>query len=95
MTSETYVVEVCDNGPGIPKQYRKNIFDKFVRANPADDVSGPTSGLGLGLNISYNIVKRLNGKLELVDGRLPGACFRISLPLTTIEVANAKIEQPA
>ena len=95
MTRETYVVEVCDNGPGIPKQYRKNIFDKFVRANPADDVSGPTSGLGLGLNISYNIVKRLNGKLELVDGRLPGACFRISLPLTTIEVANAKIEQPA
>lgn len=88
-TEETYVVEICDNGPGIPKEYRKNIFDKFVRASPATDVSTPTSGLGLGLNISYNIVRRMSGTLELVGGRLPGACFRIKLPL---RVSAAKIE---
>ncbi len=93
-TKETYVVEICDNGPGIPKQYRKNIFDKFVRANP-DDASSPTSGLGLGLNISYNIVKKLNGRLELVDGRLSGACFRITLPLTKIELLDERVTETA
>jgi Na+/proline symporter/signal transduction histidine kinase len=85
-TAETYVVEICDNGPGIPKEYRRKIFDKFVRASPAADVSTPTSGLGLGLNISYTIVKKMNGALELVDGHLPGACFRIVLPLEGVGV---------
>ena len=87
-------MEICDNGPGIPKQYRKNIFDKFVRANP-DDASSPTSGLGLGLNISYNIIKKLNGRLELVDGRLSGACFRITLPLTKIELLDERVTETA
>lgn len=91
VTNETYVVEICDNGPGIPKEYRRNIFDKFVRATHAADVSTPTSGLGLGLNISYNIVKKLNGVLELVDGRLPGACFRITLPLRASAAEAGKV----
>ena len=79
VTEDSYVVEICDNGSGIPEEYRKNIFEKFVRAGRME--KGATTGLGLGLNISYKIVTRLNGILELVDGPLPGACFRLTLPL--------------
>lgn len=74
-----FIVEVSDNGPGIPPQYRNTIFEKFVRADP--DTAPGSQGLGLGLNISYKIVEKLNGRLELAEGALPGACFKISLPL--------------
>jgi len=39
------------------------------------------SGLGLGLNSSRRIVSKMGGDLKLVDGPLPGACFRLTLPL--------------
>ncbi|MBV0890872.1 sensor histidine kinase [Paracoccus sp. Z118] len=76
-----YVVEIADNGRGILPEYRQSIFDKFVRVQPESDRGGSSPGLGLGLNISHVIMQRMNGALELVDGPLPGACFRITLPL--------------
>ena len=77
-----YVVEVSDNGEGIAPEYRSTIFDKFMRVGgPQAAVAGGTPGLGLGLNISHTIVGKLGGRIALVDGPLPGATFRISLPL--------------
>ncbi|RUM99867.1 sodium:solute symporter [Pseudaminobacter arsenicus] len=76
-----YRIEISDNGPGIPDAYRKNIFEKFVRAGSDGWGIKSGSGLGLGLNISYKIVQKLGGRLELVEGSLPGACFRLTLPL--------------
>ena len=74
-----YQVAISDNGPGIPEHYQGSIFDKFIRAGPA---SAPGAhGLGLGLNIAQSIVGKLNGALELTRGVLPGACFRVALPL--------------
>jgi signal transduction histidine kinase len=72
-------VEISDNGPGIPPQYHSKIFEKFVRADP--DTMLDSQGLGLGLNISHKIVGKLNGRLELTTGALPGVCFRIVLPV--------------
>lgn len=79
VTQEGYVVDISDNGSGIPPLFRKKIFDKFVRAEP--DGTPDSQGLGLGLNISHKIVGKLNGRLELTAGALPGACFRIVLPV--------------
>ncbi len=76
-----YVVEICDNGPGIPKEFQKSIFDKFVRARTIEPTGDSSRGLGLGLNISIKIVEKLGGVLELGKGTLTGACFRIILPL--------------
>ena len=73
-----YVVEISDNGPGIATSIRENIFDKFARGSH-DFATRP--GLGLGLNISRQIALRMGGWLELVDGELPGACFRLTVPL--------------
>ena len=73
-----FVVEVADNGPGISKTDRKHIFEKFWRGVEG---GGDQGGAGLGLAISRQIVARMNGTLELVPGPLPGACFRVRLPV--------------
>ena len=73
-----FVVEVADNGPGISKTNRKLIFEKFWRGVEG---GGDQGGAGLGLAISRQIVARMNGTLELVPGPLPGACFRVRLPV--------------
>lgn len=74
-----YLIEVADNGPGIPKAERKLIFEKFARGQ-SGGVTAP-AGAGLGLAISRQLIERMNGKLELVPGTGQGACFRITLPL--------------
>ncbi|WP_172123046.1 sensor histidine kinase [Devosia sp. 919] len=76
--SGSYAVEVVDNGPGIPTEERTLIFEKFSRGKRGLTEKG---GAGLGLAISRQIVERMHGTLELVDGPLPGACFRVQLQL--------------
>ncbi|WP_417426040.1 sodium:solute symporter family transporter [Hoeflea sp.] len=76
-----YVVDIADNGRGISKEYQDNIFDKFMRVEQKRSGTASPAGLGLGLNISHAIIQKMNGSLEIVDGPLPGACFRITLPL--------------
>ncbi len=62
-----------DNGPGIPKDRRENIFEPFF--------STKEGGTGLGLTVSYNIVTAHGGTLDLIQGRGSGACFRLFLPM--------------
>lgn len=71
-----YTVDIADNGPGIAKGERKLIFEKFSRGTRG---AADQSGAGLGLAISRQIVTRMNGSLDLVQGALPGACFRVRL----------------
>jgi Na+/proline symporter/nitrogen-specific signal transduction histidine kinase len=71
------LIDVADNGPGIPKQAEHRIFEKFARLS-----QGSSSGsAGLGLAISREIAKNLGGDLVYVRSRT-GSIFRISLPLT-------------
>jgi Na+/proline symporter/signal transduction histidine kinase len=79
LDDDVYSVEISDNGSGVPPLFHTKIFEKFVRAEP--DGTPDSQGLGLGLNISHKIVGKLNGRLELTTGTLPGACFRIILPV--------------
>jgi Na+/proline symporter/nitrogen-specific signal transduction histidine kinase len=74
-----YEVVVEDNGPGILPEERDRIFGKFMRG--AAPMQSAASGAGLGLAISYQIMRRLGGVLELVAREGPGACFRVVLPL--------------
>ena len=68
------VVEVEDNGPGIPSEVMPRIFESFFTTKP------PGVGTGLGLPISRDIVSSAGGELtaESVPGR--GALFRVRLP---------------
>ncbi len=75
-----YEVSIEDNGPGIRADERELIFSKFRRGWAHTQTSAP--GAGLGLAISWQIMRRLGGELALV-GSEPGrgAVFRVTLPL--------------
>ena len=70
-------IEVEDNGPGIAHDLVPNLFSPFVTSKK--------DGLGIGLSICRTIAESHGGSLELVDparrDRLPGACFRLNLPM--------------
>jgi signal transduction histidine kinase len=69
------VVEVEDNGPGIPAEIRPKIFDAFFTTKP------PGKGTGLGLSISYRIVV-YEHRGELTATSQPGkTVFRVSVPI--------------
>lgn len=81
LTIKTYqdsnwlVVEISDNGSGIPQEVQSQIFDPFFTTKP------PGSGSGMGLNISHNIItQKHEGKITVVseNGR---TCFQVKLPI--------------
>jgi two-component system C4-dicarboxylate transport sensor histidine kinase DctB len=67
------VLAVRDNGPGVPADLRGRIFDPFFTTK------GVGEGLGLGLSISYNIVRDFGGVLKVDDHEDGGAQFTIEL----------------
>jgi Na+/proline symporter/nitrogen-specific signal transduction histidine kinase len=68
----SYVVEIADNGRGIPEGLRERIFEPFFRGSRAGSA-------GLGLAISARILESVGGGIEAV-GSPRGACFRLRLP---------------
>lgn len=69
------VVEIEDDGPGIPPEHQSKIFDPFFTTK------GPGKGTGLGLNISRNlIVQKHHGQMS-VQSEPGSTCFAIRLPL--------------
>jgi signal transduction histidine kinase len=79
---EEAVLEVADDGPGIPPRLREQIFDRFVRGEgPADTAVG--HGSGLGLAIVRSVAASHGGVVEVGESAAGGAQFRIRLPLQT------------
>jgi signal transduction histidine kinase len=74
------VVEVADDGPGIPAAMREQIFDRFVRGQgPADTTAG--TGTGLGLAIVSAVAKSHGGSVEAGESASGGALFRARIPM--------------
>jgi two-component system NtrC family sensor kinase len=67
------VLELQDDGPGVPPEVAPRIFEPFVTTNAVG------AGTGLGLSVAFGIVKAHAGTLELIPTRR-GACFRLTLP---------------
>src|SRR5207302_550937 len=78
-SQHTVTVSVRDYGIGIPKEHQQKIFDRFYRASEVRDQTFP--GLGMGLYISSEIVKRHGGRLWVESTEGKGATFFISLPI--------------
>ncbi len=68
------VVEIADDGHGIPDDLRGQIFDPFVTTKP------PGEGTGLGLNITHQIVTEVHGGRIMVESQPGATVFRVSLP---------------
>ena len=75
----TAVMEVADNGPGIPAEMRERVFDRFVRGT-GDAAAHGGSGSGLGLSIVRAVAESHGGSVELASGE-GGARFVVRLPL--------------
>jgi len=71
---------VADSGPGIDRAHLERIFDPFFTTKPVG------SGLGLGLSLSYNIIKDLGGTLAVAETGPGGTRFLITLEGTTAHV---------
>jgi signal transduction histidine kinase len=72
------LLDVTDDGPGVPEGEREHVFERFHRGDPARTRGAP--GTGLGLAIARSLAERAGGRLELLEDR-PGATFRLTLPL--------------
>ena len=77
---QSVVVEVADQGDGIPPGEEETIFGKFQRSSRANG-SGSTGGSGLGLTICRGIVTAHGGRIWLEPSGGKGAAFRFTLPL--------------
>ncbi len=69
-------IEIGDNGPGIPKEYRDTVFEPFV---VGDESRTSGKGTGLGLSIAKQIVELHGGAIKLMDK--PGTVFLMELPI--------------
>ena len=70
------IFECEDNGPGISNEVMKDIFKPFYTTKEVG------KGTGLGLYISYEIVRRHNGNIFANNNASGGATFRVQLPVT-------------
>ena len=71
------IVEVDDNGPGIPVEHRDRVFERFYRIDSGR--ASDTGGAGLGLAIARWAVEANGGRIELESGTPSGSIFRIVL----------------
>lgn len=74
------VLDVVDQGPGIPPELRNRVFDRFQRGNaPAQTGQVSTGGTGLGLSIVRWAVELHGGRVHVADSA-DGCVMRVSLP---------------
>jgi len=73
--NDSVLVEIGDNGPGIPKEIQPRIFEPFFTTKPVGE------GTGLGLDTVYRIVTRHHGDIR-VESKPGDTRFRVRLPVT-------------
>ena len=74
-SENSVLITVSDNGGGIPDSIKEKIFQPFFTTKPTG------SGTGLGLSLSYDIVKAHGGEIKLIGREGEGSKFIIELPL--------------
>jgi len=79
---DNIVVDVADNGPGIPEEIQGKIFDPFFTTKP------PGEGSGLGLDIVMRIVEKHGGKMTFQTQAGEGTTFTVTLPIETPPTEN-------
>lgn len=67
-------IDVRDNGPGIAPEHIDQIFDPFFTTKKEGE------GTGLGLSVSYNIIKKMGGRINVESTPGQGTCFSVFLP---------------
>ncbi len=73
-TKQDSLIEVIDNGLGIPFNDHQKIFDVFYRG------SSQSQGLGMGLFLANNLIQKIRGSLTFNSIEKIGSCFRVCIP---------------
>ncbi len=73
---ESVILEINDDGPGIPEELQPKIFDPFFTTKEVG------KGTGLGLTVAYAIVQEHGGRLRLESRPNAGASFYVELPIS-------------
>ena len=77
--ADQVTVEVRDDGPGVPEEHRRRIFERFYRVD--EGRPSRTGGTGLGLPIVKYMVHAMNGEVGCRAGKEGGAIFWFTLPI--------------
>lgn len=89
-TDDGVVVQVEDDGPGVPRELAERIFEPFFTTKNVE------RGTGLGLSLCADIIHQHRGTLRLRRSDNRGACFEIFMPLNTgLKVAEPRPVRPA
>ncbi len=78
ITGDQVIIQVEDDGPGIPEQERERIFESFVRLRNAPELH--SAGFGLGLAIVHRVMQWHRGSVEVDAGTTGGARFTLRWP---------------
>lgn len=70
------ILKVSDSGIGIPKEKQDKLFVRFEQINYS------SSGTGIGLHLTSELIKVHKGDVRYVDSELGGACFEVNIPLS-------------
>ncbi len=73
---ESVVLEINDDGPGVPDELQPKIFDPFFTTKEVG------KGTGLGLTVAYAIVQEHGGRIRVESGRPGGTSFFVELPVS-------------
>lgn len=74
-------IAIVDDGPGIPQEYRERVLEPFFTTKPVG------AGTGLGLSMTYAIVQKHNGTLEIKDAREGGTEVIMTIPTYSQEAS--------
>jgi signal transduction histidine kinase len=88
---DSTVVEVEDNGVGIPAAEQGRLFERFFRSSRATEAAIP--GTGLGLAITKAIVEGHGGRISVASEENVGTSVRVELPLATAHDAAAPMRE--
>jgi two-component system, NtrC family, sensor kinase len=88
-TDQMVSISFSDTGQGIAPEYMDRIFEPFFTTKKVGE------GTGLGLSVSYGIVKKSGGDIQVESqtaegGKTPGTTFTISLPMAGEKASESK-----
>lgn len=81
LKDKNLLIKVLDNGPGIPDEDKKRIFDRFYRVDKAR--TRQKGGFGLGLSLAKQIVEAFKGTIQVKDNKPKGTIFEVKLSIKT------------
>ena len=84
-SGDSVIVEIEDNGPGIPEETQSRVFDAFFTTKP------PGKGTGLGLNTTYKIVADKHAGSIRLDSEPGRTRFTVELPLRFVRQADGEV----